>query len=311
MKTSLKVGIWGFGSHARNRVLPALKVAQGVDVSAVLTSQDHPDVDSPVFRDLEAFLGSGIDVVVLTGPSGLHYEHALAAIASGCHVWSEKPVCTSLAEGSDLVALARGRDVKLLETDMFLHHPQWRLLRECLGSIGGIESMTARFGFPHIAEMNFRYDPALGGGALLDAGFYPIAAAVDLLGPSIAVNGSVIRRDGDLDIAGGAMVSDGPRWGFLEWGFGMGYRSEVEVWGSAGWVRAERAFAKPGDLSTEVSVRTSDGRIERREARAANHFQMMYEHFANVTLGMEPYEAEVVPILGRAAVMDAIRVSST
>jgi predicted dehydrogenase len=98
-------GVFG-GYHARQYArLP------GVVLSAVLDT--HPDraagVAMPLggrgFNAMAEFLAA-VDVVTVASPATFHAEHALAALAAGKHVYIEKPIATSVADGERVRAAA-------------------------------------------------------------------------------------------------------------------------------------------------------------------------------------------------------------
>ena len=47
-----------------------------------------------------------MDGVVISSPHVLHHEHAVAALAKGCHLMVEKPLTTTAADARDLMAKA-------------------------------------------------------------------------------------------------------------------------------------------------------------------------------------------------------------
>jgi predicted dehydrogenase len=302
----LRIGLWGVGSHARKNLVPALAACNDTELVGALSRSDTDLPGVEVTSDGDRFLAMELDVVLIAGPNGLHAEHALRALEAGHHVWVEKPATTSLEDAELLVRRAADLGCVVLETDMFLHHPQWALLRSLADRIGGIDSVTARFGFPHLPPDNVRYRADLGGGALNDAGFYPVAAAVDLLGEDLRVAAARLTHRGfEVDTAGGALlVEDDGKRAHLEWGFGRGYRSEVEVWGPDGWLRAERTFAKPADLVAEVTMRMSDGSTFVEDSGPADHFVRMYAAFAEAT---RSGSVDTGALLRRARVMEEIR----
>ncbi|MGA9595151.1 MAG: gfo/Idh/MocA family oxidoreductase, partial [Acidimicrobiia bacterium] len=156
------------------------------------------------------------------------------------------------------------------------------------GEIGPILSVTGRFGFPHRPAGDFRYSKNLGGGALLDAGFYPLAAAVALLDSPLEVRGSLLQSAGEfeVDTNGAAMLSNLRQTAFLDWGFGRSYRSEIDVWCEDATVTINRAFAKPPDLETALLIRRQSGETDEIRVPAANHFALMMDRFASVTAGI-------------------------
>lgn len=115
MAESLRGGVIGagvFGGYHANQYarLP------GVTLSAVLDS--HPDRAARVavplggraFHELDAFL-EAVDVVTVASPASFHAEHALAAVAAGKHVYVEKPIATSVADGEKIREAARAQGV--------------------------------------------------------------------------------------------------------------------------------------------------------------------------------------------------------
>jgi predicted dehydrogenase len=86
----------------------------GVVLSAVLDT--HPERAAAIamplggraFTDMDAFLDA-VDVVTVASPATFHAEHALAALAAGKHVYIEKPIATSVADGERVRAAAAAK----------------------------------------------------------------------------------------------------------------------------------------------------------------------------------------------------------
>ena len=318
--SAIGVGIWGIGEHARRNLIPALLSSAAVELAAVHTRRDDvlaevaESTGATPYRDVDRFLDSSdVEVILVASPTGLHADMAMEVIGAGKHVWCEKPMTIGHEETRRIVDAAWEAGLVALETDMFLHHPQFiemaRIARS--GDLGPIASVTARFGFPHVSETNFRYSSDLGGGALLDAAFYPVAAVVALLGSGLRTLGAEIQYQGvgGVDVGGAALLASDGSTGMLDWGFGRAYRSEIEIWCERGTIAAERAFAKPETLATSVTVRSQvDGnRVEMIDA--VNHFTLMFDHFAEITtnaIGFDP-----TAILERSRLLDEIRTLGT
>jgi predicted dehydrogenase len=125
-------------------------------------------------------------VVNLTVPNA-HFDVSLAAIRAGKHVFSEKPLTVSVAQGRQLVEEAAQRGVKIgCAPDTFIG-AGGRLARQLVdeGAIGRIVGGTAIFmthGMEHWhPDPEFFFKP--GGGPVLDIGPYYITALVNLIGP--------------------------------------------------------------------------------------------------------------------------------
>ncbi|VAW09420.1 hypothetical protein MNBD_ACTINO02-2912, partial [hydrothermal vent metagenome] len=251
---------------------------------------------------------SDVDAVYIAAPTGLHADMGFEAIGAGKHVWCEKPMTVTLLQSEQMVDAARSAGLVALESDMFLHHPQFLELQRLVASeeLGPVVSVTGRFGFPHLPRSDFRYSKQLGGGALLDAGFYPVAAATALLGSGLVLAGAlrVSEEGGDVDTGGTALAATGGRAALLDWGFGRSYRNEIEVWCEDGVIKVQRAFSKPAHLETRIVVSPQSGDEWTIPIGAADHFALMLDDFAEVTIGEAPWDTQQV--LSRARLLDAI-----
>lgn len=127
----------------------------------------------------EALLAdAALDAIYIPLPNSLHAEWAIRAMQAGKHVLCEKPLALNLAEVTRMFEVARQHGVMLLESYPYWFQPQTRDLLACLhhDKIGEVRSMQASFGFTlGNPDTNIRMKPDLGGGALLDAGSYPIS----------------------------------------------------------------------------------------------------------------------------------------
>lgn len=127
----------------------------------------------------DALLADGeVDAIYLPLPNSLHAEWAIKAAAAGKHVLCEKPLALGRAEAQAMFDAARRHRVMLLEAYPYWFQPQTgdllALLRD--GAIGPVRMVQAAFGFSIARPAgNIRMNPDLGGGALLDAGSYPMS----------------------------------------------------------------------------------------------------------------------------------------
>lgn len=122
-----------------------------------------------------------IDAIYLPLPNNMHAPWGLRVLAAGKHLMCEKPLALNLQEAQALFAAARRHRVMLLEAYPYWFQPQTRDLVNLLQGgadsvIGRVCSVQACFGFTLAnPEGNIRLNPELGGGALLDAGSYPLS----------------------------------------------------------------------------------------------------------------------------------------
>ena len=288
--TTIGLGLLGVGEHATRNLLPAFAETPEVRLVGV-AGRDPARLaglalnGARIHAAPEALIDDPeVQVVYVAVPTGLHAHWAAKVLGAGKHVFCEKSLTSTPEDGAELVELSRKGDLVLAETWMFRYHPQFERVRALIaeGAVGEVRSLTARFGFPHLKPDNVRYDPALGGGALLDTGGYPISAARLLIGADPLTVQAVIQRDDGfaVDTAGSALLHyRGGEHAHLEWGFGRHYRNEIEVWGDAASLFVTRAFSKPATLATVIQLQ--DARGERREIPIppANHFVRMLRSF--------------------------------
>ena len=159
-----------------------------------------------------------VDVVYVATPHALHAEHVTLALEAGKPVLCEKPMTLNAGEAAALVDLAADKQLFLMEAMWMRCNPLVRRLRALLasGELGEVRQVRADLGFRVDRPATDRLlDPALGGGALLDMGVYPLTLAQLFLGEpsSVAAVASLSEAGADLDVAislgypGGALAS--------------------------------------------------------------------------------------------------------
>jgi len=159
-----------------------------------------------------------VDVVYVATPHSLHREHVALALQAGKPVLNEKAFTLDAPDAEHLVALAREKGLFLMEAMWMRCLPVMRRLQQLVasGALGEVRQVRADLGFVVDKPPTDRLlDPALGAGALLDMGIYPLTFAQLFLGePSqIAAAAHLSERGADLDLAlslgypGGATAS--------------------------------------------------------------------------------------------------------
>ena len=148
MSTSpLRVGIAGVGYWGRNLLrtfakLPTARIARLCDLDParrLALKEEHPEL--PVSDDYAAFVAaSDLDAVLVATPPSRHHAMALAALQAGKHVWVEKPLALTAADGRELVAAARAAKRTLFVDETFLYDPLVNEMRRQVesGALGEI-----------------------------------------------------------------------------------------------------------------------------------------------------------------------------
>jgi predicted dehydrogenase len=156
------------------------------------------------YGSLDALLADDdVDVVYIASPHSEHRREALAAVTAGKHVLVEKPFGLSASEAQEVFDAAAQAGVFVMEALWSRFLPAHVRLRELVaeGVIGEVRTVEASFGFPFPHKPEHRLlNPALGGGALLDLGIYPVNTAVQLLGPPLDVSAVAVIGETGVDV---------------------------------------------------------------------------------------------------------------
>ncbi|WP_319936731.1 Gfo/Idh/MocA family protein [Neolewinella aquimaris] len=168
----------------------------------------------------QTFEGPRIDAVYIATPHSGHLELTLLCLRRGIPVLCEKPLGMSYGAVEQMVLAARESGVYLMEALWSRFLPALVEAKKAIdgGAIGRVEGLRADFGFLGQPREDYSrdrlYNPALGGGALLDIGIYPIWLAQYIFGAPVEINATARVTDAGADVdtqvtlryAGGALA---------------------------------------------------------------------------------------------------------
>ena len=180
----LRIGVLGAANIAR-LFITSLNGSAKVDVCAI-ASRDAKKAAAfaketgiaQSFGSYEAMLAdASIEAIYNPQPNNLHAEWTIKAANAGKHVLCEKPFAANSRETKLMFDAAAANNVYVVEAYPYRAQPQTIKLAELLreGAIGKVQLIQASFGFPLPVSSNIRWDPLLAGGALMDAGSYPVS----------------------------------------------------------------------------------------------------------------------------------------
>lgn len=226
-----------------------------------------------------------IDVVYLPLPPALHFQWTKKVLEAGKHAYVEKPFTTSLTDTQTIISMAKDKDLAVHENYMFIFHLQLQAVNDIIasGEIGKVRLYRISFGFPRRAANDFRYNKALGGGALLDAGGYCMKYASWLLGDTarLVCANACNEPEWEVDIFGTAtMENDEGISCQLSFGMDCDYKCELEAWGSTGTLTTGRILTAPDGLEPNVVIKHNQD-YETRKLPADNAFERSIRHFYN------------------------------
>ena len=203
-------GILGTGTIA-HLVAEDLALLPNAELTAVGSrAQERADAFGDTFDvphrhgSYEALVANpDLDVVHVASPHSAHLEHATMALEAGCAVLCEKPLALNAEQAERLIATARRRDQFLMEAMWTRFLPVMDDVRRLVHdeqALGDVHLLQADIGVTQSFDPTHRlFDPALGGGALLDLGVYPLAFAFDLFGPPDTVTSSAVIGETGID----------------------------------------------------------------------------------------------------------------
>jgi predicted dehydrogenase len=207
-----RIGILGAAGIAPQAMIEPARRRNDVVVQAVASRRPGVAAEYakkhkiPVAHEsYEALLADpDIDVVYNALPPSEHARWSIAALEAGKHVLCEKPFALNEAEAREMVATAEGVGRHLVEGFHDRFHPAFLHLMQLRdgGALGKIKTIKAEFSVTiPFDPRNIRHDPAVGGGALMDLGCYPVHWVRLLAGeePDIVVAASGTRTQLGVD----------------------------------------------------------------------------------------------------------------
>jgi predicted dehydrogenase len=240
-----RIGVLGAAGIAPAAVVLPARRRDDVEVLAVGSRRDPSDYAERhgiprAYGSYEQLLADpDVDLVYNALPPSAHAEWTIAALEAGKHVLCEKPFTMNAAEAVTVVAAAERTGRRVIEAFHDAYHPLQAWVRDFLaaGSLGALIRATAVFtGATPFDPASIRHDPALGGGALMDLGCYPVHWVRTLLGePAVRSAFADLNPLGaDLAIEADLLVGPTPVHLFASMAEGVPLASTLTVEGDRG-----------------------------------------------------------------------------
>jgi predicted dehydrogenase len=196
-----------------------------------------------------------VDAVYLGTPHVFHKEMAIAAFRAKKAVLCEKPVSINAAELTEMIAEARANKVFFMEAMWTRFVPPLAKVREWLksGIIGEVRMAQANFCFSAPFNPQGRlYNRELGGGALLDAGVYPVSLASLVFGGKRpeTINSLMYLGETGIDEEVSALLSyGGPRLASVSAAVSTAAVNDAWIYGTQGHIHLpDFVFSHSADL---------------------------------------------------------------
>lgn len=208
----LKVAVIGCGSVS-NRYLPQLLSSKYIQVVSLCDikynrAQEQNEkykVGAKTYPHIDAMLkGEPFDMMVTLTDMQVHGDLNKKALLAGKHVWSEKPMANTYAEGKALLDLARSKKLRLWGAPAVVNSPQFEFMSKTIqeGKLGRVAAAHGQYGHTGPTWSAFFYEK--GGGSMPDLGVYNMATLTGLLGParSVVAMTSIVNPERTVDDKG-------------------------------------------------------------------------------------------------------------
>ncbi|QKE72263.1 oxidoreductase [Arthrobacter citreus] len=295
----IKVGLVGYGFSGATFHAPFIKVLEEFELSKVVSSKKE-EVQKElgaveVVSALEDVLADElIDLVVITTPSGMHYEMAKQSLLAGKHVILEKPMVVQTWEAEELNKIAEEKKLLL----SVYHNRRWdndfltvkKLIND--GALGEINTYQVHFDrYRPEVRNRWREQQGPGSGMLYDLGSHLIDQALNLFGLPQFISADVFAQRGNAKTddyfhiilgydklrvilhSGSIVPSNGPRFqvhgtkgSFIKYGMDgqeaalkEGKKPTEESWGADEPQFFGKLFTVDGDKEMEETIVTLPG----------------------------------------------------
>lgn len=188
----LRVAIIGCGSVS-NRYIPHLQASSLIEIVSLcdikyeraVAQNKQYHVNATTYPSIDQQLaGVPFDMLVTLTDMQVHGELNKKALEAGKHVWSEKPMANTYAEGKALSDFAKSKGLRIWGAPAVVNSPQFAFMSKSIqeGKLGRIASAHGQYGHTGPSWSAFFYEK--GGGSMPDLGVYNMATLTGLLGPA-------------------------------------------------------------------------------------------------------------------------------
>jgi predicted dehydrogenase len=321
----LRWGIVGTGGIA-NHMASMMKLAARAELAAVASRKIETAKQFANKHGIPGAFGSWsemlasntVDAIYVATPTAVREEICLMAAANGKHVLGEKPFA-NLPSLRRITSACRKNGVGFMDGTHFVHHPRTAKIKTTMREkIGWPWSIDSAFQFGLTDADNIRMDPDLEPyGAIGDAGWYNMRAAVEYTAPGVKLVGvdAYVRRDqrNRALVTGSGVIafSDGST-NTWNCGFEAGSANmDLRLSGAGGQFSLDDFVFNPGDGPAEYEYRKGGfgdgGTTERITVPSTKPpAALMFENFAAMVGDPKLFEASVAASERTQEWLDAI-----
>ena len=197
-----------------------------------------------------------LDAVYIATPHVLHAANTIMCLESRIPVLCEKPFAMNAAEVRKMLAASKTHNTFLMEALWTRFMPPVNKALELIeaGVIGELNSVKADFGFKADYNPEGRlFNPALGGGSLLDIGIYPLFLSLLIFGKPEQINASAIIGDTGVDeVCGMVLKFSNNKLALLHSTILSQTNTETFIYGSKGYIHMHTRWHELTSLSVHL-----------------------------------------------------------
>jgi predicted dehydrogenase len=259
-----------------------------------------------------------IDAIYNPLPNSMHAEWSIRAAEAGKHVLCEKPLAMDAEEVRAMFAAAEKNGVLLREGYPYMAQQQTAIMRQWIaeGAIGKVKLIRANFSVFFEDPANIRLIPALGGGALYDAGSYAVSLVRIAAGTRPTRVQALAQYDSNgvdrtmiasLEFADGALAQ-------VSCSFATAFHRDASIGGDKGVIETNYLNHPPASGPAVLQIRRSVALgtpLEPVVVPDGNGFRLEAESFARLVCGDNAAWTGATPqeSIDIAMTMDAMRKS--
>lgn len=187
-KKSIGVALLGLGGYSTYQLAPALQLTKNCHLAGIITGTPSkiptwqekygiPDSNVYAYDTMDQIANNDdIDVIYVVTPTGTHAKFAVAAANTGKHVWCEKPMAMNAAQCQSIIDACAKNKVQLTLGYRIQHEPNTLTFNSYADSLpfGKMTRIDSQAGYRGGGGSGWRFQKAMGGGALYDMGVYTV-----------------------------------------------------------------------------------------------------------------------------------------
>ena len=266
MATKWGIASSGLISHDFVNAISILPAADHQVVAVAARALDSAQTFANTFKIPKAYQGYDslvsdpeVEVVYVGATNPAHFPIAKLMLEGGKHVLCEKPLCMNMKETTELIELARQKNLFLMEAIWSRCLPAYQAVENEIkkGSIGEVKNVIVTFGKK--IEAARLHTKELGGGTVLDLGVYCVQLASLAMGkvaPEKVIAGGHLGPGGVDESTSATVLYSGNRTATLVTSSQVDLFDEAYIVGTKGTIKVCYPMWTPTEIETPGGIQS-------------------------------------------------------